>query len=310
MAFFDIDRRIQILLIAGALATGACGGQVALDGNTDAEEDTYPDWVVDPAPDVIDMADTHMPDPVDPAPDVIDPPLDASFCPDPSEWSTRVNLEGSAWPSATLRATINVPPEFVHLSEPTFTVEKKSVEATRVNDTEYELTYTWSGPLEHDWWDYDLLDVSWRVLCTDEAGDHERVLTQQRIICVDGYGVWMGWGDDPDTACMVVDCVPDSMGAVEKDADAAKPVMQRGVLRTKLTRSPTGDGAFLLVVQPSGPAAGEAAHSWSASGGDLEFDGGMAHWRPPEEPGVYTIQVTTTAGSALSVDVFRFVVEE
>jgi len=68
MAFFDFDKKVQAVLIVGALATmNACGcGSEAVDPAPDIFYDA-----VDPAPDVIDMTG-DVPDGVDPAPDVID----------------------------------------------------------------------------------------------------------------------------------------------------------------------------------------------------------------------------------------------
>jgi len=75
MAFFDFDKKVQAVLIVGALATmNACGcGSEAVDPAPDIFYDA-----VDPAPDVIDMTG-DVPDGVDPAPDVID------MTPDPED---------------------------------------------------------------------------------------------------------------------------------------------------------------------------------------------------------------------------------
>ena len=75
MAFFEFDRKVQAMLIAGAMAsmTGCGCGSQAVDPAPDIFHEA-----VDPAPDVIDMP-TDVPDAVDPAPDVID------MTPDPEE---------------------------------------------------------------------------------------------------------------------------------------------------------------------------------------------------------------------------------
>ena len=302
MAFFDFDRRIQTLLIAGAMASmTACGGSTHLDGTTDTTHDGRPD--------AADTTSDGVPDAVDPAPDVLD---GSAVCPDPATWQVSITQDDTSWPIMTLRVELNVEDGFIHESEPVFTVEKKSIVDTRlVAANTYEIDYRWEGALEHGYWDWDRLDVSWRVVCNDEFGSHERTLVQEQILCVDGGYLWLAWGGDPDS-CMVVDCVPDTMNPAGDDGTVttgdAEP-LERGVLRTRLRAFPDGDGAIRLVAAASGTAASAATYSWVASGGDLVIDGARARWTPPGSPGAHTVQVVTTAGSALSVDVYRKVVE-
>ncbi len=309
MAFFDFDRRIQTLLIAGAMASlTACGGSTHLDGATDTTGDGRPDAADATADAPMDVADDDF-GPVDPAPDVLD---GSEVCPDPATWQVSLAQEDTTWPVMTLRVTLNVEDGFIHESEPLFSAEKKTIVDTRmVAANTYEIDYRWDGALEHEYWDWDRLNVSWRVVCNDEFGSHERTLTQSQILCVDGAYLWFAWGTEPDS-CMVVDCVPDTMSPDDDaplDRSAATP-LQRGVLQTRLRAFPDGGGTVKLVASATGTAAAAASHSWIASGGTLVADGESALWTPPSSPGVHTVQVTTTSGSALSVDVYRKIVEE
>lgn len=305
MAFFDFDRRIQTLLIAGAVASlTACGGTTHLDGATDMTGEDLPDATDAP----VDVSDDDFGG-VDPAPDVLD---GSAVCPDPDTWQVSLTQESTSWPIMTLRVALNVDVAFIHESEPVFSVEKKTIVDTRmVAENTYEIDYRWDGALEHEYWDWDRLDISWRIVCDDEFGSHERTLAQSQILCVDGAYLWFAWGSEPDT-CMVVDCVPDTMEPGETappSSDGSTP-LERGVLRTRLRAFPSGSGNVKLVAVATGTAAGTATHAWVASSGELDIDADRAIWTPPSTPGVHTVQVTTTSGSALSVDVYRKIVEE
>jgi hypothetical protein len=310
MAFFDFDRRIQTLLIAGALASlSACGGSTSLDGGTDTRVDGADeriDWVVDPAPDMIDPPADTGPDAVDPAPDMLDGPL---LCPDPDTWGVSIANEAVAWPIMTIRVTLDIAPEYIHESDPVFTAEKKDIVDVRmVSANQYDVDYRWEGALEHEYWDWDRFNVSWRVRCTDDFGSYESTVTDSQILCVDGGWLWFAWGSDPDS-CMVVDCVPDTMdtGTVENGSPTPgqPPALPRGALQTSLRAFPANGGAIRLEVAASGPASGSASFSWTASAGKLSALGSSALWLPPREPGVHTVQVTTSSGNALSVNVYR-----
>ncbi len=307
MAFFDFDRRIQTLLIAGAMASlTACGGSTHLDGAADTTGDGRPDAVDAAADTPLDVADDDF-GPVDPAPDVLD---GSAVCPDPDTWQISLVQEATTWPIMTLRISLNVDDAFIHDSEPLFSVEKKSIVDTRmVTASTYDIDYRWEGALEHEYWDWDRLNVSWRVVCSDEFGSHERTLMQSQILCVDGGYLWFAWGSDPDS-CMVVDCVPDSMDPGETTATSSEAPLERGVLHTRLRAFPNGEGTVKLVAAATGTAAPAASHAWIASGGELITDGERALWTPPSSPGVHTVQVTTTSGNALSVDVYRKIVDE
>jgi hypothetical protein len=112
MAFFDFDRRIQTLLIAGAIATvGGCScGSQAVDPAIDIFE------AVDPAVDIIDMTDTDedipgeeiFPDAVDPAPDVIDMTEDD---PDEDDDPPDDAVEASLSPHGFIRTTLSYTPD-------------------------------------------------------------------------------------------------------------------------------------------------------------------------------------------------------
>jgi len=310
MAFFDFDRKIQTLLIAGALASlPACSSKFEIDGATDGTPDVSPDQieVVDPPPDMLDPPMDTRPDEVevvDPVVDVLD---DGGLCPDPAGWGMDIVEASSTYPRATLRVTLNIGPEYVDLSDPTFTVDKKTITDVRpISTVEYEVDYMWEGPLT-TWWDWDRLNVSWHVRCDDSSGIHERTLTASQYICVDEYNIWLGLGSTPEEACMVVDCVPDTMTT---DAQAATSTLARGLLQTKIHASPQADGTVRLGVIASGPGSASATCSWTASAGTLEADGARARWLPPAEPGVYTVQVTTRSGKALSINVYRVTVKE
>jgi hypothetical protein len=99
MAFFDFDKKVQTLLIAGSLVSmTACGcGSNAVDPVPDVID------AVDPAPDMIDLSDPAgdvpdedaFPEVVDPAPDVIDPPDDTGEdVEDDSEDTIEASLDG------------------------------------------------------------------------------------------------------------------------------------------------------------------------------------------------------------------------
>jgi hypothetical protein len=212
----------------------------------------------------------------------------------------------------TLRVALNVDVAFIHESEPVFSVEKKTIVDTRmVAENTYEIDYRWDGALEHEYWDWDRLDISWRIVCDDAFGSHERTLVQSQILCVDGAYLWFAWGSEPDS-CMVVDCVPDTMEPGETappSPDGSTP-LERGVLVTRLRAFPDVEGRVKLVAVATGTAAGTATHDWIASSGELDVDEDRAIWTPPTTPGVHTVQVTTRSGSALSVDVYRKIVEE
>ena len=306
MAFFDFDRRIQTLLIAGAMASlTACGGSTHLDGATDTTGEGVPD-AVDTA---TDPTSDGVPDAVDPAPDMLD---GSDVCPDPDTWQVSMSQDDTTWPVMTVRIALNIEDPFIHESEPVFTVEKKSIVDTRmVAANTYEIDYRWDGPLEHEWWDWDRLNVSWRIVCGDEFGNYERTLVQSQILCVDGGYLWFAWGTEPDS-CMVVDCVPDTMSPDEtaRAASVDSTPLERGVLHTRLRAFPDGEARVKLVAVATGKAAGAATHTWLASGGELAIDGAIALWTPPTTPGVHTVQVTTTSGSALSVDIHRRIVEK
>jgi hypothetical protein len=184
---------------------------------------------------------------------------------------------------------------------PEFTVEKKDIiDVRRISDREYEVDYQWSGPIDPAGWDWDRINVSWRLRCDDSSGSHDRTLTQSQVLCVDGAWLWIAWGSEPD-ACMVVDCVPDSL----QESDSGKsPVLPRGVLQTGLHALEASDGTIHLSL--TSMANQPATHSWIASGGHLESTSDRAVWSPPADPGVHTVQVTTTAGKALSVNVYRY----
>jgi len=89
MAFFDFDRTVQTILIAGALASvalaPACGGKHGGDGVDSGPDITDPIMSDDPATDMLEITDPIMSDDpatdmleitdvVDPAPDAIDAP--------------------------------------------------------------------------------------------------------------------------------------------------------------------------------------------------------------------------------------------
>lgn len=294
MAFFDFDRGIQTLLIAGALAsTTACGGSTSLDGATDpAREDR------------VDLVDT-FPEAVDPAVDVLDGPV---TCPDPDTWEVSIAEQDVTWPEMTLRVTLDLDEELIAESDPVFTVEKKSIVDVRpVSAGVYDVDYRWEGPLEHEYWDWDQFEVSWRVRCVDDFGSYERTITRSRILCVDGGWIWIAWGSDPDS-CMVVDCVPDTMPTVDA-GDDRPAVLARGVLQTRLRDSPLPDGSVRLSIETAGPAAPSASHTWIAQAGKLSANGRNATWTPPAEPGAYAVQVVTRSAAALTIDVYRKIVK-
>jgi len=312
MAFFDLDRAVQTLLIAGAIATAtSCGGTVNIHGDSDGSVDSHVE-VVDPLPDVLDTSPDH-PDMGDPPPDVLDPDLlDAEthgVCPDPVDWGLEVVEVVGGFPGMTLRVDLSVPPEFIDLSEPEFSVEKKTIVDTReVAANSWEIDYLWEGPIE-PWGDWDRLDVTWRVRCDDDAGGAERVLEISRIVCVmEGY-MWLGWGEDPGE-CMVVDPAPESMGSGSgPDGPGPGSLLDRTALAAKIAATPVEGGLVGLHAIVRGEASDGAGCEWSASGGWLLDDGEDALWIPPAGSGVHTVQVVARRGSALAIDVFRVTVE-
>jgi hypothetical protein len=319
MAFFDCDHRIQTLLIACALASStACGSTTDISGGSDARSDA--DVTVDTGGDT--SFDTPLdtwngPEIVDPPPDVLDPDVHG-VCPDPETWSVHAEEAGWDYPEMTLRVRLDVPVEFIDESTPEFTVEKKSIDAVReISPDVYEVDYRWFGPLEHTWWDWDRFDVSWRVRCVDAAGVHERLVSTRHVICIgEGY-MWLSSDTDPELACMVVDCVPESMGhgsardgAPSPSADASPAdvpeILPRGALDARVVSTGVTGGAVGLKARASGFLAEGAAFEWRASSGRLEVEGDTATWHPPSAPGVHTVQVVARAGAALSVAVYRF----
>lgn len=300
MAFFDFDRKIQTIIIASTIATAsACGGGESLSGDTGIHPDTVDvdtDWGHgDPPPDAFEVPDTRP----EPGPE----------CPNPGEWEVSIDEHSMDGYVLTLRIRLNVPPEFLHESEPVFTVEKKTIEAVRsVSANEYEIDYRWSGPLEYYWWDWDRLNVSWHAACFDEYGAHSRVVEARTVICVgEGY-IYLGWDDDPEMACAVVDCIPDPYEArndVSPDDGSDGPtLLPRGILKTKIQAAPAPGGGVRLRARTSGTAGG-ASFEWSASAGTLDTSGGNALWHPPPEPGVHTVQVTVISGAALVIEAYR-----
>ena len=316
MAFFDFDRKIQTLLIAGALASLAgCGGTTSFDGSTDApDEADDPAWEgVDPPPDAFDTLDTGV-DTLDAWEDTghIDPPVDAldpdmhGVCPDPATWAVLVSDHAVAWPVGTFRIALNILPEFVDDGTFGVTALKKSVTDIRaISPGEYEIDYQWSGPLEHSWWDWDRLDVTWNVVCVDAYGTHERSLAIQQILCVTDGSMWVGWGSTGEE-CMVVDCVPDTMEAPSQPTGQPMP---RGVLKTDVVATRAPDGTVRLRVVARGAAAKGATHEWKASGGEIHPDGDTAAWHPPITPGIHAVQVVSRSGDAMSVEVYKLTVQ-
>ncbi len=314
MAFFDFDRKVQTLIIAGAIATAsACGGTTDIQGESDG--DTGTDTAMDTAMDTGFDTDA-WPEMVDPPPDMLDPDAHG-ICPDPATWQVSVSTHEVTWPTMLVRVLLNVPPEFIDESFPEFSVEKKSIDEVReISRGEYELVYRWSGPIEYGWWDWDRISVTWRVLCADVAGSHERVLTTQQIICVSEGYMYMGWGSDPESACMVVDCVPDSMGYHSAPIDTSpsgvdsRPAdipdaLPKGALVTRIVAVPASAGAIHLTARSTGSLSAWAEHAWTVTAGRIEADGASAVWYPPVTPGLHVAQVTTTCGPAVSIDVFK-----
>jgi hypothetical protein len=301
MAFFDIDRRIQTLIIAGALASmSACSGGVSLDGAADT---AGPDHVDDPP---------HID--VDPLPDVLDPDLSPDppeACPEPSGWEMEVTEGTLAWPSLTLRVSVNLHESFIGDATVDFTAERMSVdEVRRISDSVYEIDYRWIGPVD-PWGSWDRLRLSWHIVCHDDEGTHERTLEEQRILCISPGMIWLSWSSDPDD-CMMVDPPPpppDGWSA-EIDGDtggpgAIAPLLPKGVLRAGLRSTLLPDGSLRLRVEPRGSASAMASYTWTASGGLLESSGREALWFPPVDRGVHVVQVLSRSGPALSVDVLR-----
>jgi hypothetical protein len=281
MAFFDFDRRVQTFLIAGALASaGGCGGSVDIDGATDAT--------------VHDTVDAHEADADVPA-----------TCPEPGTWAVEISEDAVAWPTMTLRVSIDVPEEYLDESMPVFTVERKSVESvTRISDTEYEVVYLWEGPVE-SWGDWDRLHVEWTVACVDAEGRHGRVLEAEQLICVMEGGMWLGLGTEP-MDCMMVDPAPYRLEEWREpeEIEAPSPAVPPGRLETRLESWKGQAGAIRLLVRPSCPP-GEATFEWSASAGTIRASGPLAVWYPPAGGSVHVVQVATRTPGAVSVDAFR-----
>ncbi len=300
MAFFDIDRRIQTLIIAGALASmGACSGGVSLDGAADGpvpDGDDPPHIDVDPVPDVLD-------------PDMTVDPGDT--CPDPAGWAMEVTEGTLAWPVLTLRVSVNLHESFIGDATVDFTAERMTIDAVRrISDAAYEIDYRWEGPVD-PWGSWDRLRLSWHIACYDDAGVHERALVEERILCISPSMIWLSWSSDPDD-CMMVDPPPPPPDGWSADLDgdtggpgAIAPLLPKGVLRSGLHSALQADGSLRLWVEPSGAAASTASFGWTASGGLIEASGRHAVWFPPRDRGVHVVQVLTRSGPALSVDVLR-----
>lgn len=321
MAFFDFDRKLQTILIAASIASAtACGGTTGLSGDTDADTDATTDTVVDTSADTV--SDTgfdtwHPPDVVDPPPDMLDPDAHG-VCPDTDTWAVTIGEQSVDFPNMTLRVTLNVPEEFIDDSSPEFTVEKRFIDDVRqVALNEYDIDYRWSGPLEYYWWDWDRLNVSWRVACYDASGTHEATVTQQRVICINEGYLYLGWDSDPESSCMVVDCVPDSMEEHSAPSDEHSMKLDsiptdvpdglpRGALSTRIVAVPSSDGTIRLSAHSGGALATHAGYTWSATSGQLDTStGDTVVWHPPQTPGLHAVQVISTAGDALSIDVFK-----
>ena len=296
MAFFDFDRRIQTILIAGALAAApACGTTESLQGETDARSDTR---------DVYEVEEPH----IDPPPDAFEVPGPA--CPDPDSWAVTMNEHDIDHPELRLRVFLNLDASFVHDSSVEFSAEKKEiVDVIRVSPTEYEIAYRWTGPLGYYFWDWDRIHVSWDVTCSDDAGTYTRTLTDLTTICVgEGY-MYLGHDDDPDVSCTVDDCLPDAFEAKKETLEEGDGLLTRGLVRTSLLAVPGKDGIVNLRTRTTGPLAADARFEWTASGGTIAPRGKEAVWHPPAEPGVHTIQVAVRSGTSMSIEAYRHVVK-
>lgn len=283
MAFFRFTKRLQLLIIAGALAA-APGCYKSIDKTSDVTGDDVTS--TDPARD---DGYESWPDAVDPAPgpqcEVV-PTMTMSAVTNESSGShleARVSLDTSEYVECYPR------PICLEAGTPgpgTIT----GVEQTGYN----EATFRYENEAMN-FWDQVTVELTWYVNCYDEYfNEYTEEVSKVVYLCLDESLGTIMMTETWEMCPMVVDCVPSPISALEKKGKvhiAAASEPDRGALRLEVR----------------GRISGIEEVRWECSAGRLEELGpGSVVFFPAEGPDIQVIQASILTPRGVIVEIYRY----
>jgi hypothetical protein len=283
MAFFKFTKRLQLLIIAGALAaapgcyksidrTGDVGGDDVT--STDpARDDGYESW----------------PDAVDPAPgpqcDVV-PSMTMSTVTDEASAThlvARVNLDTSdyveCYPRPLCLEAVTPGPGAV-----------TGVEQASTN----EATFRYENEAMN-FWDQVTLELTWYVNCYDEYfNEYTEEVSKTVYLCMDESLGTIMMTESWEMCPMVVDCVPSPISALEKQGKVHIAALHE-----------TDTGAVRLELR--GRITGIDEVRWECSAGRIEELGpGKVDFFPDSDLGIQVVQASILTPRGVIVEIYRY----
>jgi hypothetical protein len=281
MAFFSFDKKMQVLLIAGALA-GAPGCYESGGGHGDVGGDDGRPDVTDPVAD-----DVGTEDPI-----IMDDPPPWPMC--TTVQAGTIGLETTGDVSSThalfnLNLTMSAPTYNLTCSggDPCVTATVGGTgrigSITQPSPSQVQIRYENDAMAQGD---EDRIDIEWAVTCRD-GGTRDEVVRATFYACKTFFNNNIGIYEYPDS-CNVVDPPPRAM------------LDHGGIMKA----SPAGEGKVRLTV--SGVPRTSEPVRWEASSGSLEvLSDDEALFTPSKEGAVQVVQAAIVTPHGVLVEVYK-----
>jgi hypothetical protein len=283
MAFFKFRKRLQLLIIAGALAAApGCYKSVDRTGDVTGDDATP----TDPARD--DVYES-WPDAVDPAPGP-----QCEVVPAMTMGTSTAEASGS---HLVGRVSLDTS-DYVECYPRPICLEADTLgpgEITGVEQTGYnEATFRYENEAMN-FWDQVTVELTWYVNCYDEYfNEYTEEVSKTVYLCMDESLGTIMMTESWEMCPMVVDCVPSPISALEK----------QGRVHIAALEEPEG-GAVMLELRGRLGKIDEVR--WECSAGRLEELGsGRAAFFPAEGPDVQVVQASILMPRGVIVEIYRY----